>query len=78
MLLRFPDAEHAVVQTHALDGGETLYVGSPHMVVKGLETPEAGKDLLTMVLKHATSPSLTARELVSLDACRGVNINHRH
>ena len=36
-----------------------LYVGSPHMVVEGLETQEAGRDLLTMVLTHATSPSFT-------------------
>ena len=56
---RFPDAEHAVVQPHALDGGATLYVGSPHMKVAGLETEDAGRDLLNMVLKHATSPSFT-------------------
>jgi taurine dioxygenase len=36
-----------------------LYVGSPHMVVEGLETQEAGRDLLGMVLTHATSPSFT-------------------
>ena len=29
------------------------------MVVEGLETQEAGRDLLTMVLTHATSPSFT-------------------
>ena len=56
---KFPDAEHAVVQPHALDGGATLYVGSPHMKVAGLETDAAGRDLLNMVLKHATSPSFT-------------------
>mmetsp|Transcript_19105 Transcript_19105/g.58821 ORF Transcript_19105/g.58821 Transcript_19105/m.58821 type:complete len:342 (+) Transcript_19105:1514-2539(+) len=56
---KFPNASHAFIQPHALDGGPTLYVGSPHMVVEGLPTPEAGRDLLTMVLKHATSPSFT-------------------
>ena len=56
---KFPDAEHALVQPHALDGGETLYLGSPHMVVEGLETDAAGKDLLNMVLRHATSPAFT-------------------
>ena len=58
-LQAFPEARHAVVQPHGLDGGPTLYVGSPHMKVEGLETPDAGRDLLTMLLKHATSPSFT-------------------
>ena len=58
-LARFPDARHAVVQPHGLDGGPTLYVGSPHMRVEGLETDAAGRDLLTMLLKHATSPAFT-------------------
>lgn len=36
-----------------------LYVGSPHMSVNGLESPEAGKALLEMLLAHATSPAFT-------------------
>jgi taurine dioxygenase len=36
-----------------------LYVGSPHMAVTGLESPEAGKAILEMLLTHATSPSFT-------------------
>ena len=51
---KFPNATHKFIQPHALDGGPVLYVGSPHMVVEGLETQEAGRDLLTMVLTHAT------------------------
>jgi taurine dioxygenase len=58
-LAAFPDAEHAILDHHALDGGPLLYVGSPHMKVGGLETPEAGRALLDMLLVHATSPSFT-------------------
>ena len=58
-LAKFPNATHKFIQPHALDGGPTLYVGSPHMTVEGLETQEAGKNLLGMVLTHATSPSFT-------------------
>ena len=36
-----------------------LYVGSPHMRVTGLESPQAGKALLNMLLLHATSPAFT-------------------
>jgi taurine dioxygenase len=45
------------VDTHFLDNGPLLYVGSPHMKVFGLATPEEGKKLLTMLLSHATSPA---------------------
>ena len=58
-LVLFPEARHPLVQPHALDGGSTLYVGSPHMTVEGLESPQAGRDLRTMLLRHATSPSFT-------------------
>ena len=58
-LASFPDAVHPILDAHALDGGPTLYVGSPHMKVTGLESPEAGKGLLEMVLTHATSPAFT-------------------
>lgn len=58
-LAAFPDAEHAILDAHAFDGGPLLYVGSPHMAVNGLETPEAGRALLDMLLIHATSPSFT-------------------
>ena len=49
------------------------------MVVEGLETREAGRDLLTMVLTHATSPSFTyfhawdAGDVVVWDAVRKSN-----
>jgi len=36
-----------------------LYVGSPQMEVVRLESAQAGKALLTMLLSHATSPSFT-------------------
>ena len=49
-LARFPDARHAVVQPHGLDGGPTLYVGSPHMRVEGLESESAGRDLLSCLV----------------------------
>ena len=55
----FPNASHSVLDTHVLDGGPLLYVGSPHMTVTGLESPEAGKALLNMLLLHATSPAFT-------------------
>lgn len=58
-LAAFPNATHAILDAHCLDGGPLLYVGSPHMDVHGLETPEAGKALLTMLLMHATSPAFT-------------------
>jgi len=58
-LAQFPTALHPVLDSHYLDGGPLLYVGSPHMSVEGLGTAEAGKALLTMLLLHATSPSFT-------------------
>eukprot|EP00310_Coccolithus_braarudii_P024169 CAMPEP_0183334744 /NCGR_PEP_ID=MMETSP0164_2-20130417/3247_1 /TAXON_ID=221442 /ORGANISM="Coccolithus pelagicus ssp braarudi, Strain PLY182g" /LENGTH=343 /DNA_ID=CAMNT_0025503945 /DNA_START=92 /DNA_END=1124 /DNA_ORIENTATION=- len=58
-LRAFPDANHPLLDTHVLDNGPLLYVGSPHMEVVGLETPEAGQALLTMLLAHATSPAFT-------------------
>lgn len=58
-LAAFPDATHEILQNHAIDGGPVLYVGSPHMKVNGLESPEAGKALLEMLLTHATSPAFT-------------------
>jgi taurine dioxygenase len=58
-LAAFPDAEHPILDIHCLDGGPLLYVGSPHMKVGGLESPEAGRALLDMLIVHATSPSLT-------------------
>jgi taurine dioxygenase len=58
-LAAFPDAQHAILDHHSSDGGPLLYVGSPHMKVGGLESPEAGRALLDMLLVHATSPSFT-------------------
>lgn len=58
-LSKFPDAEHPILDHHTFDGGPMLYVGSPHMAVDGLESPEQGRALLDMVLMHATSPSFT-------------------
>lgn len=58
-LAAFPDAEHPILASHALDGGPMLYVGSPHMAVTGLESAEAGTALLGMLLAHATSPAFT-------------------
>jgi taurine dioxygenase len=58
-LAAFPDAEHNILDVHSLDGGPLLYVGSPHMTVSGLESPEAGRALLDMLLVHATSPAFT-------------------
>jgi taurine dioxygenase len=58
-LQAFPNATHSILDYHALDGGPMLYVGSPHMTVQGLESPEAGKALLDMILTHATSPAFT-------------------
>lgn len=58
-LAAFPDAVHTILDVHSLDGGPLLYVGSPHMQVQGLESPEAGKALLEMLLAHATSPAFT-------------------
>jgi taurine dioxygenase len=58
-LAQFPNASHAILQSHLLDGGPLLYVGSPHMKVQGLESAEAGKALLEMLLTHATSPAFT-------------------
>ena len=50
-------AVHPLLANHYVDSGPLLYVGSPHMQVHGLETPEAGKLLLKMLLEHATSPA---------------------
>jgi taurine dioxygenase len=58
-LSAFPDAQHPILDHHSMDGGPQLYVGSPHMKVGGLETPEAGRALLDMLLMHATSPAFT-------------------
>ena len=58
-LAAFPDAKHPLLDVHALDGGPSLFVGSPHMKVTGLESPEAGKGILEMLLSHATSPAFT-------------------
>ena len=58
-LQAFPDAQHPILDHHLFDGGPMLYVGSPHMSVNGLESPEAGKALLEMLLAHATSPAFT-------------------
>ena len=58
-LASFPPATHPVLDTHLLDGGPLLYVGSPHMEVVGLDSEEAGRALLTMLLVHATSPAFT-------------------
>lgn len=58
-LAAFPDAEHPMLDRHLLDDGPLLYVGSPQMDVVGLESAEAGKALLSMLLAHATSPSFT-------------------
>ena len=58
-LAKFPDAKHPILDDHSFDGGPMLYVGSPHMSVTGLETPEQGRALLDMLLIHATSPSYT-------------------
>lgn len=58
-LAAFPNATHSILDYHVLDGGPMLYVGSPHMTVQGLESPEAGKALLEMILTHATSPTFT-------------------
>ena len=55
----FPDVTHPVLASHVADGGPLLYVGSEQMEVAGLETPEAGKALLSMLLAHATSPAFT-------------------
>jgi taurine dioxygenase len=56
-LAMFPKAIHPLVDTHFLDHGPLLYVGSPHMKIFGLATPEEGKKLLNMLLSHATSPA---------------------
>lgn len=58
-LSKFPAATHPILDHHAVDGGPMLYVGSPHMAVEGLESPELGRALLDMLLMHATSPSFT-------------------
>eukprot|EP00977_Amphora_coffeiformis_P001641 scaffold310_cov168-Amphora_coffeaeformis.AAC.36 len=55
-LAAFPVSEHPILDHHAVDGGPMLYVGSPHMKVGGLESPQAGKVLINMLLLHATSP----------------------
>lgn len=34
-MAKFPNASHPFVMPHALDGGPTLYVGSPHVRVEG-------------------------------------------
>ena len=58
-LSKFPNAEHDILQNHALDMGPLLYLGSPHMKVNGLETPEAGKVLLQLLFDHCQSPAFT-------------------
>ena len=58
-LSKFPSAEHDILQNHALDNGPLLYLGSPHMKVNGLETPEAGKVLLQLLFDHCQSPAFT-------------------
>jgi len=58
-LAKFPLAIHPLIDTHFLDSGPILYLGSPHMKVFGLETPEAGKELLETLLAHATAPAFT-------------------
>jgi len=58
-LAAFPDAQHPILDHHAIDGGPQLYVGSPHMSVGGLDSPEEGRALLDMLLMHATSPAYT-------------------
>ena len=58
-LSKFPNAEHAILQNHAIDNGPLLYLGSPHMTVNGLESKDAGKMLLKMLFDHCQSPSFT-------------------
>lgn len=58
-LAKFPDARHAIVDWHRDDHGPLLFLGSPHMRVEGLESEDAGKSLLNMLMTHATSPSFT-------------------
>ena len=58
-LSKFPTAQHPILDYHSLDNGPMLYVGSPHMKVNGLESPESGRALLDMLLIHATSPAYT-------------------
>lgn len=58
-LAKFPEANHPILDHHTFDGGPMLYVGSPHMSVDGLETPEQGRALLDMLLMHAASPAFT-------------------
>lgn len=58
-LAKFPDASHPILDHHSMDGGPMLYVGSPHMAVNGLESPDQGRALLDMLILHATSPSFT-------------------
>jgi len=58
-LAKFPVAHHKILDDHSLDGGPLIYIGSPHMKVIGLKTPEEGKSMLGMLFDHATSPSFT-------------------
>ena len=58
-LAAFPDAQHPILDHHALDDGPMLYVGSPHMKVAGLESDQAGKALLNHIVLHATTPAFT-------------------
>merc|ERR1712157_668968 len=58
-LSAFPTAEHSILTNHSLDDGPLLYLGSPHMTVEGLESPEAGKAMLDMILTHSTSPAFS-------------------
>ena len=58
-LSEFPTAQHPILDIHSIDHGPMLYVGSPHMKVNGLESEEAGRALLDMLLIHATSPAYT-------------------
>jgi taurine dioxygenase len=59
-LAAFPAVRHPLLDTHPSDGTTpNLYLGSPHMKVDGLESPEAGKALLELLFTHATSPSFS-------------------
>ena len=55
-LAAFPDVTHPMLDTHLLDDGPILYVGSKHMGVEAHgETDEGGKELLRALLDHATT-----------------------
>jgi len=44
-----------------------LYVGSPHMTVNGLESPEAGKALLEMLLDKLYIPGIYIEDVIVWD-----------